>query len=88
MSFSSAFLLLCYFSKSAIRGLHNLLCDVIRELLEWMVIDNPKSKLNFGFALSIEFVILIHFGLLIWVVNHIILIDLDWIDNPKTLIEQ
>jgi len=28
-------------------------------LVDWIVIDNPKSKLNFGFGLSIQF---LHFN--------------------------
>ncbi len=48
-------------------------------LVDWIVIDNPKSKLDFGFGLSIHF----ENWILIWIVNHIFVMYLDWIDNPK-----
>jgi hypothetical protein len=50
--------------------------------VDWIVIENPYSKSNFG--LSIHFVMRI----VIWIVNHKFLMVLDWIDSLKKWIEQ
>ncbi len=65
------------------QGIEGLDCWIAQSglqsnLVDWIVIDNPKSKLS---RLSIHF----ENWIWIWIVNHIFVMDLDWIDSPKKL---